>query len=268
MYHPLPSPSTPSRTSPAFVCALREVSTQCEILPSVYTTAEELNTTIIRNAINTNYSMIIQLYRCGDINSIAENIPMFLEGIPMDEMDFILNNRNKQMAAKIAQLLDNEGLAAGTSSTKKMLFAVGLTHWIAGGDDSLESLLKDYGYSLVHIPEWDQDQADDHTNEHCDVILDSDTGLFVHDQDVDDPGPTPSPTLVGILPGNISSPFPTNIASEERSTSPATEMPSPIASAEGASLAPVATSGSAAYCTSRKMMFASVCFIYLTFRSK
>ncbi len=59
----------------------------------------------------------------------------------MDEMDFILNDRNKQMAAKIAQLLDNEGLAAGTSSNKKMLFAVGLTHWIAGGDDSLESMV-------------------------------------------------------------------------------------------------------------------------------
>jgi hypothetical protein len=229
-------------------------------------TADELNstelyTTVIRNAINTNYSTMIQLYKCGDINSFAESIPI-------DGMDFILNDRNKQMAAKIAQLLDNEGLAAGADSNKKMLFAVGLAHWIAGGDDSLESLLKNYGYSLVHIPEWDQDQADDHTNEHCDAILDSDTGLFVNDPDVDDPGSTPSPTPLVVLPGNILSPFPTNIASQERSTSPTTKIPSPVAAAEGASLASVATSGSAAYGTSRKMIFASACLIYLTFRSK
>jgi hypothetical protein len=221
-------------------------------------TAEELNSTEIRNAINTNYSMMIQLYKCGDITSFAENIPID------DGMDFILYDRNKQMAAKIAQLLDSEGLAAGTDSIKKMLFAVGLLHWIVGGDNSLESLLKDYGYDLVHIPEWNQDQADDYTNEQCDVILDSESGLFVHDPDVDDPGSTPSPTPIGILTGNTSSPLQINIASEERSASPAAMMPSPVATALGASLAPVTTSGSAAYGTSRKMMFASVCLMYLT----
>jgi hypothetical protein len=169
------------------------------------------------------------------------------------------------MAAKIAQLLDNETSAAGTDSTKKMLFAVGVANWIVGGDDSLESLLNDYSCSLVHIPEWDQDQADGHTNEQCDVILDTDTGLFVNDPDVDNPGSTPSPTPLDILTSSIS-PFPTNFALAERSISP-TKMPSPTATADEASLAPTTTSESAIFGASRKMIFAGGCLIYLTFCS-
>jgi hypothetical protein len=240
--------------------AIREVSTQCQILQSIYLTAEELNTTelitTLRNSINDDYSQMIHLYKCGDIDALASSLSVEFSNV--DGVDFIINDRNKQMAAKIAQLLDED------DSNERILFAVGTAHWIMGGNDSLESLLLDYGYSLVHIPEWDKDQVESHTNEYCDVMLDSETGLFVYDPDVDVPGSTPAPTPLDVLSGNAPPPTDEDFVLEEGTISP-TKMPSlgTTLEEEGSEPTLPSTSGSNVIGTPRRMNFVGGWLIYL-----
>ncbi len=183
-------------------------------------------------------------------------------------MESILNDRNKQMAANIAQVLNEDSSVVGADSNVRVLFAVGVAHWIVGGDESLESLLKDYGYSLVHIPDWDSDQAESHTNEHCDAMLDPQTGLFVEDPDVDVPSSTPSPTPLDILSGNVRPPTDGGCVLEEVTISP-TKMPSPGATEEGVGSEPPlpSTSGSTVIGTSQTIIFAGGCLIFLLFHS-
>ena len=75
----------------------------------------------------------------------------------------ILANQNKQMAEKMNDILQ-------ANPNEKMMFAVGNSHWLIGGTN-LKVLLKEgYGYSLEHIPEWGKNDAEDHTDDQCNVV--------------------------------------------------------------------------------------------------
>lgn len=172
----------------------RDVATQCETMKAMYPSVEEFQAAYeaspdlyaqeIRNSLTASLSKSIELYKCGNIDAyIAANEDGTLA---VDEFtgNNILTTRNVNMAARI-----NEALSANPN--ERVLFAVGASHWIIG-DSSLENLLKDYGYSLEHVPEWKEENTENHSNEHCDVIFNPETGLFDPDPDDDSPGAAPS----------------------------------------------------------------------------
>lgn len=112
---------------------------------------------------------LTRLYKCGDGEGVVALFDMLdLEGTEFYEK--LLDNRNHQMARAVADILDS-------SEDKKVMFAFGLAHWIIG-DTSLDALMKDYGYSLVHVPRWDEDDAVNLSNELCGVEFNEDTKLF------------------------------------------------------------------------------------------
>lgn len=176
----------------------REVSTQCDIVTALHITSEEVNqafdselsaqfSATIEASLTENLSKEMQLYRCGNIDAFQTAIS---NGMPMDEVtnDFLLNDRNKQMAQKISNILKSE------DTDERKMFTVGLAHWIVG-DESLIKLLEGYGYRLEHIPKWDGEDAWNHSNQHCGVILHPETGLFVQ---VEDNHPAISPLKEGV----------------------------------------------------------------------
>ena len=147
------------------------------------------------------------------------------------------------MAAKMDEVLT----AAGPS--KKILFAVGNSHWLTGSDNMI-SLLEDYGYSMQPIPYWNGTQAENPSNEYCGVVLNLETGIFVEDTSLDtatSSAPAPAPEV--IAPESTPAPF--NDGGE-----PTTAMPSRGAPESGVS------SGSIAMKTS-KMMFCWVIYTLL-----
>ena len=112
---------------------------------------------------------LTRLYKCGDGEGFVALYDMLdLEGTGFDEK--VLDERNHQMAQAVADIL-------GSSEGEKVMFAFGLAHWIIG-DTSLDALLKDYGYSLVHVPRWDEGDAVNLSNELCGVEYNDDTKLF------------------------------------------------------------------------------------------
>ena len=155
-----------------------------EEFQAAYDATPDLYAQEIRNSLTASLSKNIELYKCGNIDEfIAANEDGTLA---VDEFtgNNILTTRNVNMAARI-----NEALNANPN--ERVLFAVGALHWVIG-DSSLENLLKDYGYSLEHVPEWKEGSTENHSNEHCDVMFNPVTGLFVTDPDDDSPGAAPS----------------------------------------------------------------------------
>ncbi|EJK70746.1 hypothetical protein THAOC_07868, partial [Thalassiosira oceanica] len=108
---------------------------------------------------------LVHSYNCGNGEDIVALFDS-MEGTVFDDMLLV----NYQMAEAIASVL-------GSSEGKKVMFAFGLAHWILG-DTSLDVMLKDSGYSLVHVPHWDEDDAVNFSNEMCGVEFNDDTELF------------------------------------------------------------------------------------------
>jgi len=173
----------------------REVSTQCNIIQALNPSAEVLNETfaldpdafssIVRNSLNASYSVKVELYKCGDVDAFVE-----FDTVNSDpEFDLLMSGRNEQMAAKIDEVLK------ASDPDKKILFAVGLAHWLLRSNNMI-SLLEDYGYSMEHIPYWNKTQLDNPSNDFCGVLYNPEAGIFVADSSIGtvpaDTAPTPS----------------------------------------------------------------------------
>lgn len=202
----------------------RDVSAQCDGTPALNSSAEALNqmyasdpdalASMVRDSINASYSTIFELYKCGDMDAFASEINSD------DGLDLLLNGRNEQMAAKI-----NEVLTA-SDSNKKILFAVGLAHWLSG-NNTMISLLKDYGFSMEHVPHWNETQLDNPSNEYCGVVYNSEVGIFVKDIAI---GNTTSETVPAQSSERDTSSTPTKLPSQEAEKENAS-APEPAASA-------------------------------------
>ena len=176
------------------------VSTQCDILRELYVTPENLNEVSLRMSLNATNNEEINLYRCGDIDSFAEYQEMAFEEAAAaaaaagnDEMGMmfsefqsaLLDERNKQMAEMIDNILN--------SSDNRALFAFGVSHWIVG-ENKLLNLLKDYGYSLEYVPNYEGNEG--LSDEECGVVFNNVTGefdLIVGMSNSTGPTPTASP---------------------------------------------------------------------------
>lgn len=168
---------------------LEEVSTQCDLIHQIFPTAQVLTENFdqlsasIENSLNASLSNEIQLYKCGDIDAFVEAASS--DALELDDMTdgSILVNRNKQMAAKMNEILQ-------ANPNEKMMFAVGNSHWLIGGSN-LKVLLKEgYGYTLEHVPDWGKNGAEDHTNDHCGVIYHPELGFVEDPNNVPGAAPT------------------------------------------------------------------------------
>ncbi len=121
----------------------------------------------IRESLNASQSPLLQLYKCGDIDTYVDSSVV---NSNLDELDFLLNGRNEQMAAKIDEVL------RASDTNKKILFAVGLAHWLSG-NNTMITLLEGYGYSMEHIPQWNATQLDYPSNEYCGVHFNPAAGI-------------------------------------------------------------------------------------------
>ena len=161
----------------------REVSTQCDLIQAMNPSAEMLNQTFtldpdafslkVRNSLNASYSSLLQLYKCGDINAFVESGEVNSD----PELSLLLNGRNEQMAAKVDDVLME------SDPNKKVLFAVGLAHWLLGSNNMI-SLLEGYGYSMERIPNWNATQLENPSNEYCGVHWNPEAGIFVADSSI------------------------------------------------------------------------------------
>ena len=150
-------------------------SSTAEMLNQTFASDPDGFASMIGNVLNATYSPLIQLYKCGDIDAITDSLSLETnDELGGDFGDLLLTERNKQMAEKVAEVLK------ATDPDKKILFAVGLAHWLSGGDNMI-SLLEDYGYSLEHIPYWNGTQAENPSNEFCGVQYNPEVGIFVED---------------------------------------------------------------------------------------
>ena len=172
---------------------LEEVSTQCEILDQINPSAEEIvqswdvHSANIKESLNGSLSKDIQMYRCGDIDAWLEELN---KGMTVEMTDLLLAGRNEDMAQEMTTILN-------ANTEQRVMFVVGLSHWIVG-DNSFEALLKDAGYTLEHIPEWSSERAEDHSNEHCEVMYEPETGLFLSaDPELFVPAPSPQGSPAG-----------------------------------------------------------------------
>ena len=167
----------PSQPSAALLPSLRrrELATHCDALRLLYPTAGNLTADFalhaddFRAAVNASLTREIDLYECGDADAFMEGIS---DGMALDEedLDFLLKDRNIQMAARMQDILE--------VSEERVLFAVGLAHWLLGPDD-LGTLLREYGYVLERVEGWGQDSAANPSNEACDVVFHPEEGRFV-----------------------------------------------------------------------------------------
>lgn len=175
------------------------VSTQCDIIRELYVTPETLNEDSLRMSLNGTASEQINLYRCGDIDSFAEYQMFLLEDSEVDTefQSALLDERNKQMAEMIDNIVK--------SSDNRALFAFGLSHWVVG-ENKLFNLLKDYGYSLEHVPNYAKDDAEDLSNEECGVVFNSVSGEFdlIGMSNSTGPAPTASPVSSSSFVGTAS----------------------------------------------------------------
>eukprot|EP00804_Cyclotella_cryptica_P008479 CCRYP_003973-RA/>CCRYP_003973-RA protein AED:0.10 eAED:0.10 QI:401/1/1/1/1/1/2/149/408 len=151
---------------------VEEVSTQCDVLKGLYPTPEELDVSSLLLVLNQTLSDQITSYKCGDIeNFVALQESLYSSTFEENSEfeDIILDDRNEQMAAAIAEILE--------TSDERVLFAFGNAHWLLG-DKSLSILLNDYGYSLEHVPAYGKDDAEDLSNERCGVRFNAENGVF------------------------------------------------------------------------------------------
>lgn len=182
--------------SPFLCFSLRDPADQCDLLDLLYPSASSFEEAYaqlpdemsqsIRDSLTLDLSTEIALYQCGNIDAFIEGFED--DTITMDEMtgNNVLTKRNMNMAKKM-----DEELQMNSARDERVLFAVGVAHWVIGGENSLESLLKGYGYNMEHIPKWDKGDMEDHSMEHCDAIFNPETGLFDQDPD-DDVVPSPA----------------------------------------------------------------------------
>lgn len=159
------------------------MATHCEILKRAHPTGDEIARNFddysagIKNSLEASLTEEIDLYECGDVEALTAA----LAGGMFAEDDYLLSDRNARMAGRMVDALR-------ASPNEKVVFAVGVAHWIGGGDGSLEALLREDGYSLEHVPHWDGDGAEDHSNERCGAMMNPENGLFV---------PAPAPFFEG-----------------------------------------------------------------------
>ena len=178
--------------------SLEEVATQCNALEMLYEPKEDLNVEYLEKALNGSLSDQINTYRCGVVD-VMHSVLDVEESLGNDALlqQQLLDDRNEQIAAAIADILK--------VSSNKSLFAVGFLHWMYG-DKSLNNLLKDYGYSLELIPNWGPDDAEDLSNEQCQVEFNSESGVFESTATASDKDSTITPSS-DTDPGNASSLF-------------------------------------------------------------
>lgn len=160
----------------AFPQFRREVSTQCALLHALSLTAEDLTqyfdfvSPSLWESLDGSLSDQIKTYKCGNMEALVESWKTEVDG-EAGINNLLLTQRNIDMAAKMNDILK-------ANPDEKVLFAVGAAHWNIG-DHSFEILLKDYGYSLEHVPNWDSERAEDLSDRHCRVVFDDETGFFV-----------------------------------------------------------------------------------------
>jgi len=201
-----------------FDCTRREVSTQCEPLEQIYITAEDLNQNFdllspgIKDSLNATLTNDIETYKCGVFDAFVDYVNTEAMAYGEEMYDLLLTDRHVQMAAKMNGILK-------ANPDERILFAVGAAHWNIGAH-SLETLFKDYGYALEHIPNWDVEHAENHSDQHCQVVFNNETGLFVPAPN--DGGFTSAPTPAENAPSNSSVPD----DDQENSNSSSSLMPS------------------------------------------
>eukprot|EP00985_Skeletonema_marinoi_P013310 scaffold6578_cov141-Skeletonema_marinoi.AAC.8 len=192
---------------------VEEVSTQCEILAALILPPEELNEAELRLALNQTFSGILNMYKCGDIDTftIAQEMNFEQSMAGSEFMISLLDTRNEQMAAGIDEILK--------VSDDRVLFAFGASHWTVG-EKSLDVLLKGYGYSLEYVPNYAKDDAEDLSNEECEVVFNSIDGVF------DLIGVSNSTASTPVVSGDSESPSASPVSSPSKSTA------SPISSSD------------------------------------
>jgi len=178
------------------------------VLDQAFALDPDGTSSIIRTKLNASLSPLLQSYKCGDIDGITDAL-----SVDPDLDGLLLTSRNQQMAAKVDEIL------TAAESDKKMLFAVGLAHWLVGSDNMI-SLLEGYGYSMEHIPIWNATQHDNPSNQDCGVVYNSETGLFVEDGSIGNETSDTVPTTASTSPTKM----PSQGAEKEA-------VPEPVASA-------------------------------------
>ena len=118
---------------------VEDASIHCDILEDLYLTPEDFEPLELFLSLIQTLSEEINTYKCGDIDNFVESFGNAGFDEDSEFEDAILNDRNKDMAAAIAKILER--------NNAKVIFAFGAAHWVLG-DNNLEILLKEYGYSL------------------------------------------------------------------------------------------------------------------------
>ena len=185
---------------------IRDMDVTCDIIQEGFQSLDALNETYtsdpdaytagIRETLNASLSPLINLYKCGDIDTLkASGIFDVIE----NGEDLKTFERNNQMVAKMHDILTTR------ESDEKITFAIGLAHWLFGSENMI-SLLEGYGYSLELIPEWNDAQAENPSNEFCGVVENPDVSLFSPSIYVDEAslnatiGPSTAPEDMSMIP--------------------------------------------------------------------
>lgn len=216
--------------STLIISHFRDMKVTCDLIYDSFQTLDALNETYasdpdayaagIRESINASLSPLLHLYKCGDIDALKES--GIFHTIENGE-DLVTFERNNQMVAKIHEIL------TARNSDEKITFAVGLAHWLFGSENMI-SLLEDYGYSMELVPDWDETQAENPSNEFCGVVQNPDVSIFSPSLYVDEAslnatyGPSPAPDDMSMVPT-------TTTTTEENSLSINTS--SPTSASEG-----------------------------------
>jgi hypothetical protein len=148
---------------------VEDASIHCDILEDLYLTPEDFEPLELFLSLIQTLSEEINTYKCGDIDNFVESFGNAGFDEDSEFEDAILNDRNEDMAAAIAKILER--------NNAKVIFAFGAAHWVLG-DNNLEILLKDYGYSLEYAPTYGQDDAANKSDEECGVVFNRVEGVF------------------------------------------------------------------------------------------
>ncbi len=200
-----------------------------DALNETYATDPDAYAAGIRETLNASLSPLMNLYKCGDVDALkASGIFDVIE----NGEDLVTFERNNQMVGKMHEIL------TARESDEKITFAIGLAHWLFGSENMI-SLLEDYGYSMELIPDWNDTQAENPSNEFCGVVENPDVSLFTPSLYVDEASlnatmdPSTAPEDMSIVP-TVVPPTPSTLSPSSDGVEATTNSPTamPIQGAE------------------------------------
>lgn len=112
---------------------LEDLESTCKVGEEYVATDEDLEA-----ALYSNYTQLMDLYQCGDIEVINQASSLESE----ENLDYLLNERNTKIVERMVNIIEN--------SVEKPFFAVGVLHWKAH-TNSIEKLLLEEGYYMERV---------------------------------------------------------------------------------------------------------------------